>query len=473
MFFARQQKTPVVAFNLSLCNHSPTAFGPGSVINGSLVLELGKPVKANHIRVVFDCKEMEKSKCLATIFSVETAVWSAIGKSNEKDILESGRHLFLFAIKLPSVNYPPSIKEPQLSHSIVYSLQGFFNANDLTQMSSNTVPIVYYPLVNSQDLSPASASNPSSKVATFHLEKDKLPITVKAEVTKPSHCPGDVCVVRTTIHNPTDIKISHVQVSLIANTRLYQGSLTPFSTHNSEAPIVGSNSQPSKNITQTLFSENVYINMPRKGHEAHNVFRVNIPKDCPPSTGSNISRAVERSYDVVIRLPVPLNQQSPRSSGKWTFTGLLSAPKDDTNNQNKSVQSKEAALSLPVNVVTVPSQSLPPQLKISLPSFNDQPDLLPVFVSEHESPLPSPVSPSLDDGWSIPGSPLSTSAEGVDGFYNIDDVSMAQNASGHLMVPTLKSKHRSSVSTTSSSSTEQDHGSRAISQEPSNQVLVN
>jgi hypothetical protein len=287
---------------------------------------------------------------------------------------------------------------------------------------------------------------------------------------------GDVCVVRTTIHNPTEIKISHVQISLIANTKLYQGSLTPFTSQNSESPIIAANSQPSKNITQTLFSENVYINMPRKGHEAHNVFRVNIPNDCSPSTGSNISRAVERSYDVVIKFPLPSPQQSPRSLGKWSFSGLLSAstPKDDTNNQNKSVQSKEAVVLLPVNVTTVPnSQSLPPQLKISVPSFNDQPDLLPEFVTNEESPQPSPISPSLDDGWSIPGSPLSTSVEGTDGMYNIDDVATAQNASGHLMVPTLKSKHRSSVSTTSSSSTDQDHSSRDISRESSNQVLVN
>jgi hypothetical protein len=47
---------------------------------GQLVLELGKPVKANKIRVVFDCKEMEKSKCLATIFSIESALWSAVGE---------------------------------------------------------------------------------------------------------------------------------------------------------------------------------------------------------------------------------------------------------------------------------------------------------------------------------------------------------------------------------------------------------
>lgn len=287
---------------------------------------------------------------------------------------------------------------------------------------------------------------------------------------------GDVCVVRTTIHNPTEIKISHVQISLIANTKLYQGSLTPFTSQNSESPIIASNSHPSKNVTQTLFTENVYINMPRKGHEAHNVFRINIPKDCSPSTGSNISRVVERSYDVVIRLPLPSNQQTPRSLGKWSFSGLLSTstPKDDTNSQNKPVQSKEAVISLPVKITTVPnSQSLPPQLKISVPSFNDQPDLLPEFVSNQESPQASPISPSLDDGWSIPGSPLSTSVEGMDGMYSIDDVAAAQDASGHLMVPTLKSKHRSSVSTTSSSSTDPDHSSHDIARETSNQVLVN
>ncbi|KAH8550037.1 hypothetical protein BGW37DRAFT_499849 [Umbelopsis sp. PMI_123] len=471
MIFAKQQKTPVQAFNLSLSNHSPTAFGPGSVINGSLVLELSKSVKANDITVVFDCREREKSKCIATIFSVRTNVWSAKGKNDGQDEIENGRHLFLFAVKLPPVNYPPSITEPQFGLSIDYTLQAFFNTNDLGQVKSNTVPIIYYPLVNSQDLWLASSSDLACKTERFQVEKDQLSISLKCELTKPSYCPGDVCVVRTTMRNPTEIKISHVQVSLIATTKLYQGTLTPLSTQDSEAPINPSNSQTYKNITQTLYSESVYITMPKKGHDAHYVFRVFIPKDCPPSTGSHISGVVDRSYEVVIKLPLSPNQSSPRPLGKWPFSGFLSASKDDNLNQTKPVRSKEAVLSLPVHITTVPSsQTLPPQLKISLPSFNEQPEL-PTFIEDEDSPEPSPISPLLDDCWSLPGSPLSTSIEGKDALHNIEDVVNAKSTSNHLMVPKLPNAQRSSVSTSSSSSTDMNHSNHDITQDSNSQVL--
>jgi hypothetical protein len=113
------------------------------------------------------------------------------GKESDGDEIPKGRHLFLFAIKLPSVNYPPSISEAQLGHTISYSIQGYFTAANSSQMSSNTVPITYYPLVNLRDLPSASPSNGlTSKNAAFLVDNALPAITVKAELASPSYCPG-------------------------------------------------------------------------------------------------------------------------------------------------------------------------------------------------------------------------------------------------------------------------------------------
>lgn len=272
------------------------------------------------------------------------------------------------------------------------------------------------------------------------------------------------------------MKISHVQISLIATTKLYQGILTTLETQNSEAPINASNTQTHKNLTQTLYSENIYVSIPKKAHDAHNIFRVTIPQDCSPTTGSHISRTVDRTYDIVIKFPLVYTQQASRTLSKWPFSGLLSqsTPKTCDLSQNKSANPKEAVVTLPVGITTVPvSHTLPPQLKISLPNFNDQPDL-PAFISNNESPQASPISPMLDDSWSVPGSPLSTSVDGHEHGYLVEEMSntATKDVSGHLMVPSLNGSHRKSDSSNSASSADMDNHNLEISQDQNSQVLV-
>lgn len=59
-----------------------------------MVLELSKPTHAKSVRVVFDCKEKDAYKSVSTIFSVESYVWSANGKS-QVDIREIPLTIFL------------------------------------------------------------------------------------------------------------------------------------------------------------------------------------------------------------------------------------------------------------------------------------------------------------------------------------------------------------------------------------------
>ncbi|KAM3583782.1 hypothetical protein VKS41_003754 [Umbelopsis sp. WA50703] len=386
--------------------------------------------------------------------------------------------MFLFAIKLPAVNYPPSLTDPHIGHSIAYTLQGFFTTVNYPQVSSNILPITYYPLINSREL---TFQNPNddlvSQTVVFEPPNSTSCIRLKAELSKPAYCPGDTIVIRTTINNPTDIKISHVQVSLIATTKLYQGALTHMDSQNSEVPINSSSSQNCKYQTQILNSENVYVTIPKKSLDVHNIFRVKIPPDCSPSTGPHVSRLVDISHNITVKIPLPGVQQAARQSNKWSITGLLSpasSTKVNDYSPPRNVQPKGLEVNLPVAIATVPTQhTLPPQLKISLPSFNEQPDL-PVFISENESSSDaSPVSPYMnDDNWSVPGSPLSTSVDGLDAEHSIDSAAnvMYQDHSGHLMVPALGEAQRKSISSSSTTSTTDNDNH---DKEPPKQVIVN
>ncbi|KAJ2965142.1 hypothetical protein NQZ79_g113 [Umbelopsis isabellina] len=481
MFFAKQNKAPVQTLSLSLSNHSSTAFGPGSVINGSLVLELGKPTLANNIKVVFECSEKDKQNSYHNVFTVESIVWpSSKEKIKTENEIEAGRHMFLFAIKFPAVNYPPSLSDSNLGHSITYTLQGIFTTVNYPQVTSNTLPITYYPLINSREL---TYQNPNddlvSQTCVFEPPNSTACIRLKAELSKPAYCPGDTIVVRTTINNPTDLKITHVQVSLIATTKLYQGTLTHLDSQHSETPINSSSNQNCKYQTQTLNSENFYVTIPKKSLDVHNIFRVKIPPDCSPSTGPYVSRLVDISHNILVKIPLPGVQQGTRPANKWSISGLLSpasSTKVNDYSPPRSVHPKGLEVTLPVAIATVPQQhSLPPQLKISLPSFNEQPEL-PVFISENESISDaSPVSPyANDDNWSVsvPGSPLSTSADGLDIENSIDATAnaMYQDQSGHLMVPLTGDGQRKSISSSSTSSASDNDNHE---NEPPKQVIVN
>jgi hypothetical protein len=77
-----------------------------------------------------------------------------------------------------------------------------------------------------------------------------------------------------------------------------------------------------------------------------------------------------------------------------------------------------------------------------------------------------------DDNWSVPGSPLSTSVDGLDAEHSIDSAAnvMYQDHSGHLMVPALGEAQRKSISSSSTTSTTDNDNH---DKEPPKQVIVN
>ncbi|CEG82152.1 hypothetical protein RMATCC62417_16268 [Rhizopus microsporus] len=122
MIFSKVFKpNPIQTFEVNICSgveNNAIAFGPGSIINGNVKLFLDKPVKAKYIKIIFTCQEKKDS---VTLFSVESNIWNS--KQDEGEVLESGAHLYLFAIQLPSnyidIQYEIIIFIPAFGH---YSL---------------------------------------------------------------------------------------------------------------------------------------------------------------------------------------------------------------------------------------------------------------------------------------------------------------------------------------------------------------
>ncbi|KAG0181019.1 hypothetical protein DFQ29_009553 [Apophysomyces sp. BC1021] len=195
MLFSKNNS--VRSFHLSITSgglNKPVAFGPGSVVNGSVFLTLDKPLFARRLRIVFKCEEQLSSKQVNTLFSVETVVWHAKGNKNNQasfpssnsilhgeentpDSVSAGSQMYLFAIKLPNVNYPPSMHDSHFGHHVDYSLQGFLDLESNT-IETKKLQVTYLPLI---------ACN------VGETSKDKVKqgeVEMVAELIQPAYLPG-------------------------------------------------------------------------------------------------------------------------------------------------------------------------------------------------------------------------------------------------------------------------------------------
>jgi hypothetical protein len=103
--------------------------------------------------------------------------------------LAVGNHMYLFAIKLPDVNYPPTLRDNYIDHKVDYTLQGFLDVvNPDQELQTHAVHITYLPLVTCQPTS----SSPIQRRKTYQ-KGDQL-VQVNAELKQPAHCPGKMDV---------------------------------------------------------------------------------------------------------------------------------------------------------------------------------------------------------------------------------------------------------------------------------------
>ncbi|KAI8091764.1 hypothetical protein BDF21DRAFT_410170 [Thamnidium elegans] len=363
--------------------NNPIAYGPGSIINGSLMITLDdKPLSAHSIRVIFKCEEQDNARNTTTIFSIESVIWGKPGADPQE--LSNGSHMFLFAIRLPQVNYPPSMHDSPFGHRISYTLQGVFDTTGTTHVTA-TVPIIYLPLVT---CSPNTLNETSKKTQVFEKEDKKIEVT--AELIKPAYCPGDLCTVKMTTNNKSDTKISSIQVLLAAVA--------------TTLPPTDSVSAPYQHKQHTLLTESFYVSIAKQAQNHQDIFTFTIPSNIVPTFTNKLGKYIDIAYEVIIVMG------SASNTGSW-FSGYVSNE-----------------ISLPITIATVP-----PAYPIGFTVHENTETELPTFIPNIESPLPSPVHYPADRAYSV--SP-SNSFQIKDDLDDDDDFCLnRQDASGHLMVP--------------------------------------
>ncbi|KAG0165313.1 hypothetical protein DFQ30_008622 [Apophysomyces sp. BC1015] len=345
MLFSKNNS--VRSFHLSITSgglNKPVAFGPGSVVNGSVFLTLDKPLFARRLRIVFKCEEQLSSKQVNTLFSVETVVWHA-KEENTPDSVSAGSQMYLFAIKLPNVNYPPSMHDSHFGHHVDYSLQGFLDLESNT-IETKKLQVTYLPLI---------ACN------VGETSKDKVKqgeVEMVAELIQPAYLPGDMCTVKLIIHNKSDRRLTHVHITLI--------------------------SKSAEKKKHTLHDETFFVSIAKNTTNNHSVFRFPIPSHCVPSN--------DLTYLVVVTLPT----KSSSSSNVWPFSSR--SGENMTATLPVTIASVPSTYALPQ--LQIPLQSFHEQPEVpSFVPFIESPTPSPVSpFSTEGSWLGSPVDPSPLDG---------------------------------------------------------------------------
>lgn len=97
--------------------------------------------------------------------------------------------MYLFAIKMPNVNYPPSMHGTYVGHHVDYTLQAFFDLDTELDapfcMETAPVSVVYLPLVTTASVPGEGAE----RRLTFRRSDSVVEAT--AQIVKPAYCPGN------------------------------------------------------------------------------------------------------------------------------------------------------------------------------------------------------------------------------------------------------------------------------------------
>ncbi|ORZ03009.1 hypothetical protein BCR43DRAFT_482574 [Syncephalastrum racemosum] len=350
------------------------------------------------------------NKSTKTIFSVQEVIWGRAQPGSVQE-LKSGSHMYLFAIKLPNVNYPPSTQGSNLGHRIEYQLQGFLALQqDGRTMETNIAPVMYLPFV---PCTPEGSHLEVQRQAI--IQRGDGIVELKAQLLKSAYCPGDVCTIKFALENKSDHRISTVQISLVVCTSKKR---------------------------QTMYSETVYLSAPKQSN-MRSVCRFTIPSACPPTT---FCQDCHISYHILITVPNHHSSAWPF----YNFTSNSSSYASSTSSSTYSTSSSEAkcnALTIPLTIATVPNTyPVPPHMQLPLPNFRQGSHELPSFIPSIESPLASPRSPSVE-------SPLATSPERRSLLSTqstlFDGRITHQDVTGHLMVP-MRTRRPSTSSSLSS-----------------------
>ncbi|KAF9976765.1 hypothetical protein BGZ73_007900 [Actinomortierella ambigua] len=239
------------------------------------------------------------------------------------------RHLFMFTIKLPMCNFPPSFKQDR-DQSVIYAVH-----SDLTFMThpedpatrvtlqASPVQIKYVPMV------------PSSMVQFPVIEmgqglepntnKPLYKVTVESEQRGAS--PGESVPFRLTIVNTSPTDLYSIQVALVRTMTFYPEYANrgaPGATATASAPI----SQYSPESTIVDSTTIPMALMPNKGQTWAETIHYTIPNDSSliPTTNKSVTSLFRVDYFIAISLPV---YSKSAGIGSWFTQGFKSPPPID------------------------------------------------------------------------------------------------------------------------------------------------
>lgn len=233
---------------------------------------------------------------------------------------------------------------------------------------------------------------------------------------------------RLTIHNRSEFKISAVHIALVAVASNL--SVETLESRQSGSPILPS---CGKSKTLTLYTETIFVSIPKNSTDNHTVCHFTIPPKCLPSTRLSVSKHLEINHQVLISIP-------------WGPVGW----------RLSSASAAMPTIALPVTIATVPAtcRRVVPQLQLPLPAFHSESSQLPTFIPSVESPDPAPGSPISPKGSYYAASSSSSSPPSPISEFPEDRRESYQDATGHLAVPGQPRRKMSTSSISSTSSTE-------------------
>ncbi|CAO3626161.1 unnamed protein product [Cunninghamella blakesleeana] len=394
MFFSKP--TPISSFNLNVSStkvDKTVAFGPGSVINGSLTLNNSQLLDVYELSVLFHCQIKQKNKT-STFFKVKEIILNKKKEYNGCKV-EIGNHLYLFAIQLPINNYPPSISFEE-EYEIEYTLQGYLeHSSTHTILYTNTHPIIYLPLVNVIQDKTFNAKEQQS------YTRSSSSIELTAKLSQPSFYPGELCNVQVNTNNASDTKIDQLYITIISHLQTEQIIKQQVLYHQ---PYQVTIPKQTINHSTTLSLLLPYMTLPTFHYNENNTCII-IKHEMIISLTPNHHQQRFLLQDTSSSSPPtsPTSTHSKRfSTSSWFSSFYSNNNNNNSNNNNPSTMLLPPLLSFPLLITTIPSKSLlnqsnkltiPMILEESSASIIDENDYLckssplPTFIPTSTSPL--------------------------------------------------------------------------------------
>lgn len=478
--FSRAALPPVhfsISFNAVPLDEQ-VAYGPASIIHGQVTLNLSdrENTPAYRVRVLFTGEVTKRSLGRGTwkdkdpsdaskeiLFEVESVLWGTPVPSESKDapstppssplFVSPGRNLYLFAIRFPDVNFPPTINDPNNPIRVAYTLRAFLDRPNPSRADrSNLVEVFYLPLVPVASSPPPASPeklDDTNKVERKRNAESKsrgkkkhaglsvvVPISqpsfggmvseclrsssgeplleATAELAKPAYLPGDICNVKLTLNNRSDRRITAINLALashVTSPPLHDSPDNPTSAPLGAKPFSHSH---------IYFAESLSFVIPRYTKDYTENLQFKLPAEITPSSSLHATRpggtGFELAYDLRLVLVIG-------GTSMWPIP--------------RTINADQLTLVLPLTIATVPSRfSFPTQLRIP-------------------APAPSAGAPT-NAGIEIPV--LTTNGEAVidDSIVTIDDGTVAMDSTQPVFLQTLPVSpyiNSSSLSSPSSPST--------------------